>query len=523
MTLSNGKVAIIGAGPSGLAAAKSALEEGLEPVLFEQSGHLGGQWNQGAPHSGVWAAMHTNTSAINTRFSDFPHQAGISLFPHHQEILAYLESYADHFNLLPYLRLHTRINNVARGPKGQYIVWSVNEREEQRAELFQHVVVASGRYNKPHYAPLPGLAEFGGRVLHSFHYRQSTDFAGQRVLVVGNSISGLEIASELGQNPAVQVLSSCRKPRYILKKQLHGRPTDCVAFTRAAVYTSRTLPPAQMAEGLKQLILSTCGHPADFGAPRPHENLLLAGISMNDQYLDLVQKGRISARGGVAYFTANSVVFQDGRAEPIDAVILATGFDVNLPFLSQDIRDTLQAGTDHIDLYHHTFHPCLPNLAFIGMFPQTGPYFPVVELQARWIAACWSGARPLPGREQMEAGLAEFRSFKQSRYETTLHEMATQLAADAGVAPSLERYPELARELLFGPLTPAQFRLEGHGALPGALADYLQCLEQIGTYAGLPLAEPQYQQLQQLLEALPQETTLHLLSKELETQAEPAL
>ncbi|MBG8552006.1 flavin-containing monooxygenase [Hymenobacter guriensis] len=521
MTLSNGRIAIIGAGPSGLAACKSALEAGLEPVLFEQSGHLGGQWNQGAPHSGVWKAMHTNTSAINTRFSDFPHTPGLPLFPNNQDILAYLERYAAHFNLLPHLRRHTRINKVARGPKGQFIVWSVDGQGAQRAELFQYVIVASGRYNKPRYAQLPGLPEFEGMVLHSFHYRRSADFAGQRVLVVGNSISGLEIASELAQRADVTVLSSCRKPRYILRKTLNGRPSDCVAFTRAAAYTGQALPPAQAAEGLKQLILRTCGNPADFGAPRPQEDVRAAGISMNDQYLDLVQQGRIQPYGAVAHFTASGVVFQDGSQANIDAVILATGFDLNLPFLSDDIRETIQAGPDHIDLHHHTFHPCLPNLAFIGLFPQAGPYFPVVELQARWIAACWSGARALPSREQMEAGLAEFRAFRQVRYETSLHEMATRLAANVGVVPSLERYPELAQELLFGPLTPAQFRLEGPHAQPGSLADYRECLRQIGCTAPAPPTEEQIAHLQILAEALPHEKALQDLAREL--QAEPVL
>ncbi|MCR5886769.1 NAD(P)-binding domain-containing protein [Hymenobacter sp. J193] len=506
MTLSNGRIAIIGAGPSGLAACKSALEAGLEPVLFEQSAHLGGQWNQGAPHSGVWEAMHTNTSAINTRFSDFPHTPGLPLFPSNQDILAYLESYVGHFNLLPHLRRHTRINKVARGPKGQFIVWSVDGQGEQRAELFQYVVVASGRYNKPRYAQLPGLTEFEGLVLHSFHYRRSADFAGQRVLVVGNSISGLEIASELAQHPGVTVLSSCRKPRYILRKTLNGRPTDCVAFTRAA-------------EGLKQLILRTCGNPADFGAPRPQEDVRADGISMNDQYLDLVQQGRIQPCGAVAHFTATGVVFQDGSQAAVDAVILATGFDLNLPFLSDDIRETIQAGPDHIDLHQHTFHPCLPNLAFIGLFPQAGPYFPVVELQARWIAACWSGARALPSHEQMEAGLAEFRAFRQVRYETSLHEMAMQLAANVGVAPSLERYSELAQELLFGPLTPAQFRLQGPHAQPSALADYRECLRQIGCAELAILTEEQIAHLQMLAEALPHEKALQVLAREL--QAEP--
>ena len=48
----------------------------------------------------------------------------------------------------------------------------------------------------------------------------------------------------------------------------------------------------------------------------------------------------------------------------------------------------------HIDLHLRTFHPALPGLAFAGLWDQAGPYFPPIELQARWIAYTWSGAVP---------------------------------------------------------------------------------------------------------------------------------
>ena len=65
-------VAVIGAGPSGLVAAKHALEAGFEVTVFEASDDLGGQWHAAAAHSGVWPGMHTNTSRAMTAFSDFP-------------------------------------------------------------------------------------------------------------------------------------------------------------------------------------------------------------------------------------------------------------------------------------------------------------------------------------------------------------------------------------------------------------------------------------------------------------------
>lgn len=84
------RVAVVGAGPSGLAAAKHALEAGFEPTVFEASDDLDGQWHARAAHSGVWPGMHTNTSRAMTAFSNFPAPADHPLHPAAGQIHAYL-------------------------------------------------------------------------------------------------------------------------------------------------------------------------------------------------------------------------------------------------------------------------------------------------------------------------------------------------------------------------------------------------------------------------------------------------
>ena len=75
------RVAVIGAGPGGLTAAKHALEAGFEVAVFEAADDLGGQWHTTASHSGVWPGMHTNTSRAMTAFSDFAAPADYPLHP----------------------------------------------------------------------------------------------------------------------------------------------------------------------------------------------------------------------------------------------------------------------------------------------------------------------------------------------------------------------------------------------------------------------------------------------------------
>ena len=88
------RVAVVGAGPGGLAAAKYAIEAGFDVTVFEASDDLGGQWHMAAGHSGVWPGMHTNTSRAMTAFADFPAPADYPLHPAAEQVHAYLHAYA---------------------------------------------------------------------------------------------------------------------------------------------------------------------------------------------------------------------------------------------------------------------------------------------------------------------------------------------------------------------------------------------------------------------------------------------
>ena len=86
------RVAVVGAGPSGLAATKSLQEEGLEPVVFEQADGAGGQWHAPSAHSGVWPGMRANTSKTLDAFSDFAPSESVPMFPRFEELRDYLRS-----------------------------------------------------------------------------------------------------------------------------------------------------------------------------------------------------------------------------------------------------------------------------------------------------------------------------------------------------------------------------------------------------------------------------------------------
>ncbi len=467
-THSEASVAIIGAGPSGLVAARYLKAHGLEPVVFEAGDTIGGQWNEASPSSGVWRGMRTNTSRVLTAFSDLEYAEGTAIYPTAREVRAYLQAYADKTGIAGAFRLKTSVDRIERDGGGG---WRLTTRHDDRLtdESFARVVVATGRYHDPDMPAIEGLSSFSGvgGVRHSSQFRSVDRFRGLRVLVAGQSISALEIASELAQH-GIDVTVAARRQRYVLTKLLAGVPTDHRAFTRFGALAGAALPPEVLDASLRDFVVSQCGSPEQFGAPKPSPSLFAAGLTQSQTYLSLVAERRIRPRPWIDWVQGSKVRFADGVEAEVDAIILATGYRVSLPFVSNDIATALGLDGRHIDLFDYTFHPELEGLAFLGLFAQAGPYMPVLELQARWLAYAWAGLRPLPATEEMAAGLERSRAGRGGPQELPMHAMATLFATRAGVEPDPQAWGDLERALLFGPLSPASYRLSGPDALPDA-------------------------------------------------------
>ncbi|MCR9224656.1 MAG: FAD-dependent oxidoreductase [Hyphomonas sp.] len=475
-------VAIIGAGPAGLVSARWLLARGFEPIIFESSDDLGGQWNSASERSATWPGMVTNTSRIMTAFSDLDYREGTATYPSRDEVQGYLTAYASKFDLLRRIRFGCSIQRVEKLTASHWRVsWVDNQTEKSEKRLlrlgsrqrqnnvaeFERIVIATGRQNEASIPDLPGLSGFSGRfgVAHTSKYGGSEAYRGATVVIGGCSISALEIATDLA-HAGVRVITSFRRQRYVLPKLQSGVPTEHVMFTRAAALAAERLPEEASAMGLKEKILSVSGAPDLWGAQIPDPDVRIAGITQAQGFLPCVAEGRIKTVGWFDHIDGKHVVFKDGSEVEADAILFGTGFKMSLPFLDSAVAQSLKIDDQGLELFAETFHPDLPGLAVIGLYNLTGPYFPVLELQARWIADCFSIGEP--DREEMRYALESGAYMPVRGTNVPMNAMALMFARKLGVEPDLSEHAELKRALLFGPLSPVSFRLDGRDALASA-------------------------------------------------------
>ncbi|NJL28187.1 MAG: NAD(P)-binding domain-containing protein [Thermoanaerobaculia bacterium] len=395
-------VCIIGAGSSGIVAAKVLQEHGLTVEVFEKGSEIGGNWRfrNDNGQSAAYASLHINTSKTRMAFSDFPMPDDYPPYPHHSQILAYFQSYVSHFGLRPAIRFQTEVAEVIPDGEGWRVRLASGEQRRYRA-----VLVANGHHWCPKLPSFPG--EFHGRCFHSHAYKNPAGLEGKRVLVVGIGNSGVDIACEVSR-VASQAFLSTRRSAYVLPKFAFGRPIDL--FTTPL---SSHLPKALQLLAFKLILRTVQGPQEAFGVPRPRHGLLEAHPTVSQDLLNLVGHGRIKIKPNLERLAGDRVVFDDGSEEPIDVIIYATGYHVRFPFLAQELVDTSE---NEVALYRHAIHPRLPRLFFIGLLQPLGAVMPLAEAQSKWVAKLLTGECTLPDAETMERTIARDRAAMRRRY-----------------------------------------------------------------------------------------------------------
>ena len=395
------RVAVIGAGAAGLAAVKALRDAAVPTVCFDTADQVGGLWVYGAPDSPAYRTLHLNTSRGRTEFADHPMPADWPDYPDHTRVAGYLADYADRFGLREDIRLRHTVERVTRDPDGAWTVRASGPDGPVEVTV-EAVVVANGHNRVPRLPspPYPGTSTV--EQLHSHDYRGPEQLTGRRVLVVGGGNSAMDIAVDASY-AAARTLLSLRRGVWVVPKYLLGRPSDTLNGALA-----RRLPWRLRQRISQTMLATTVGSPARYGLPAPTHGFLQDHPTLSDGLLSRLTHGDIEARPGVAALDGDRVEFSDGRADQVDLIVWCTGYRVEIPFLDPDL---LGGGADTLPLYRHVFHPEAPGLSFVGLMQSTGSAFPLVEAQAKLIAAQLTGRYALPDpQRQLAACRAELRA-----------------------------------------------------------------------------------------------------------------
>lgn len=525
------RVAVVGAGPSGLATVKALLEEGHEPTCFERAAGLGGVFRFDERDGVVWESCRLTSSGLLTAFSDFPVAAERAEHMTVGEYVDYLRAYVDAFGLDRHIQLDTTVESVARDAGGAWVVRTVDAHGHSREERYDAVAVCSGLHQYPHRPHFPGQEAFTGQILHGAEYRRPAQVSGKRVLIVGAGESGADIVAEVAGH-AVQTVLSLRRGVAVLPRKLHGRPNDYVttrissspahwifqtrspdddwkrrryaaAFLPVVVLDKCVQLSAKLIGGLGSLLSPLARRGTARSEARivrktrrlTRELLRESGGTLKEQFgtktddfVRAIAAGRCRRVGPIRCFEGGRVVFEDGSDFEPELVILCTGFEAHAPFLDEQ--------TVRAPRYLHTFVPSLgPSLGLIGFVrPSFGAIPPLAELQARWFALLLSGASQLPPEGEMQASIERHRDIRRRQFRAVrgrldylvdFASICDELAAVIGCKPTraaLRRESAGFRLRFFcSPFVAAQYRLVGPHAEPSLARQVIE---------GLPVAHP---------------------------------
>jgi hypothetical protein len=387
---------VVGAGPSGLAAARALREAGVPFHVVERHHDIGGLWdleNAGTP---IYETAHFISSKTQSAFDGFPMPPSYPDYPSRRLILDYIRRFANEFELGPHIELGV---DVARATPADDEGWDVELSSGDRRR-YRGVIAAVGHNWDPIIPTYPG--GFSGEAYHSVRYRSPTELDGKRVLIVGGGNSACDIACDAATR-ASRILISLRRGYHFLPKHVFGKPTD--VFFRSGPRLSPIIAQPLLTALLRLLV----GDLRRYGLPAADHRVLESHPIMNTQILHFLAHGDIAAKQDVVRLDGRTVRFADGSAEEIDLIIWATGYRPTIPFLAPALPERDGLGPE---LFATLFPVRVANLYVLGHFEADGGAYPLVSKQAelaaflaradaiapnatqRWIARLTSGRRP---------------------------------------------------------------------------------------------------------------------------------
>ena len=309
---------VIGGGQAGLAVGWHLARHGIDFLILEASDRSGGAWRS------YYDSLQLFSPARYSALPGLPFPGPQGRYPRRDEVVGYLDDYAQRFRLP--IRTGEQVLDAVRSDAG-FEVTTTNGHHYRASTL----VAASGAFGMPWIPSIEGQAQFNGRIVHSAEYVNPAEFAGQRIVVIGAANSAVQIATELAGVARVTLAS--RQPVRFFPQRLLG--LDFHAWVKwTALEKTRWL--------------------SDQGTP----------VLDNGPYRHAIKSGRVPRRDMFIRITERGVIWPGGAEEQADALLFATGFRPNAPYL----RDLGAISADNRLAQRNGIAKCIPGLHFVG-FP----------------------------------------------------------------------------------------------------------------------------------------------------------
>jgi len=337
------KYLVIGAGPSGLAMAKSLKEAAIPDEHVEANTELGGNW-----FHGVYETVYTDASKAVMQYPDYPMPDSWPEFLSQPLMLKYLNGYAEHFGLRENIEFNKKVICI---DALQNNLWRATFADGS-SQVYRGVIVCNGHHWDPRHPELPGA--FTGEYIHSKHYKRPEQLRNKRVLVVGSGNSAVDIACEAARVGSLAYMSWKDSP-WIFPKSFMGRPVSRAKFRNAPKFMAPFL--------VRLLVRLSFGKHEDYGLPAPRHKPFEKHPTVSEELPSYLRHGRITVKPRIIAVKDKEVTFEDGSSQEFDIILGATGFKLSFPFLPEAL---VRADGQNLRCVGHVTYPDYKGLYFLG-------------------------------------------------------------------------------------------------------------------------------------------------------------